>query len=621
MYGDLEGRNKAQVVQELGEDAVQQFRTGFFGRPPPMSPTHPHWHGRERKYSDLQQGEIPMGESLQDTMERAEVLWHSRIKPDLLAGKNVMVMAHGNSLRGIVKIVDNLTAEEITRVWIPNGIPLVFKFQHRNMTPIAMKDAVSPLSGQFLEKEGLLRAALAKEKELAQRVPGYEAWLASTSSNSVLMPSPTIRTQFDPILSSLNRLNYERELMNLAAMNGSVLEALKLTSPDRNYSQVTSSLQQFDIPSIANNRRNGTTKSQRKRPISTTKTQRKRISFPSKGNSTVNKLVIIRHGKTEYNKMGIFTGWEDAPLSEEGRAEARRAGKLLLKHKIDFDIVYTSWLSRAIETAWLVLDEMDLLWLPISKTWRLNERMYGALTGLSKSMIKEIYGDKQFKQWRRSYTTRPPATSSFSSVYPGNDDRYVKNVRDVRFSMFESLIRSISHGKVELHRKFPKTESLKDCMSRTIPYYTDIIVPNSIEKGKSVLISSSENAIRGLLMYLCGIPEDKINEVEIPTGLPLVYNFEKRCIQLLDDGKERENSVGLVSEYNFGSSPDLLFKPCSSDDEEDSSDDSGCFLDGYGLGDKSYKHDPIIRIVENDEDDYEVDVDDEFSEEIESDEW
>ena len=175
--------------------------------------------------------------------------------------------------------------------------------------------------------------------------------------------------------------------------------------------------------------------------------------------------------------------------------------------------------------------------------------VYGALTGLSKSMIKEIYGDKQFKQWRRSYTTRPPATSSFSSVYPGNDDRYVKNVQDVRFSIFESLIRSISHGKLELHRKFPKTESLKDCMSRTIPYYTDIIVPNSIEKGKSVLISSSENAIRGLLMYLCGIPEDKINEVAIPTtGLPLVYNFEKRCIQLLDDGKERENTVGMVSE-------------------------------------------------------------------------
>jgi len=117
-------------------------------------------------------------------------------------------------------------------------------------------------------------------------------------------------------------------------------------------------------------------------------------------------------------------------------------------------------------------------------------------------------------------------------------------------------------------------------MSRTIPYYTDIIVPNSIEKGKSVLISSSENAIRGLLMYLCGIPEDKINEVEIPTGLPLVYNFEKRCIQLLDDGKERENPVGMVSEYNFGSSPDLLFKPCSSDDDEEDNNEEDCFLDG-----------------------------------------
>eukprot|EP01036_Dinobryon_divergens_P029378 gene29378-38463_t len=157
---------------------------------------------------------------------------------------------------------------------------------------------------------------------------------------------------------------------------------------------------------------------------------------------------------------------------------------------------------------------MDLLWLPISKSWRLNERMYGALTGLSKSMIKELYGDKQFKQWRRSYITRPPPTSSFSS--------------------------------------FPKTESLKDCMSRTIPYYTNVIVPNSIDKGKSVLIASSENAIRGLLI-----------------------------------------------EFNFGSSPDLLFKPCDQDDfGEAGTDEDDCYLDGSNLG-KSYKYNPIISFPDS----------------------
>lgn len=134
---------------------------------------------------------------------------------------------------------------------------------------------------------------------------------------------------------------------------------------------------------------------------------------------------------------------------------------------------------------------------------------------MSKSMIKERHGEEQFKKWRRGYGSRPPKISSFSSMYPGNDDRYRKNVNDIRYSLFESLIRSISHKKIELHRKFPKTESLRDCMKRTIPYFTDVVMPNSVEKGKTVLISSSENAIRGLLMYLCEIPEDLIHQVEV----------------------------------------------------------------------------------------------------------
>jgi 2,3-bisphosphoglycerate-dependent phosphoglycerate mutase len=248
-------------------------------------------------------------------------------------------------------------------------------------------------------------------------------------------------------------------------------------------------------------------------------------------------------------------------------------------------VVYTSWLSRAIETAWLVLDELDLLWLPIIKTWRLNERMYGALTGLSKQMVAQRHGDETLKKWRRGYADRPPAISSFSSIYPGNDDRYVSNVVDVRYSVFESLIRSIGDGKLELHRKFPKTESLKDCMQRTIPYYVDKIVPDSIAQGKNVLIASSENAIRGLLMHLCEIPWNRIHEVEIPTGLPLVFNVEKKCIQLLDDGLH-DFSLDPLARYDFGTSPELLFKPCGEDADS-------CYLGGDG---KSYAWDPVIRL-------------------------
>jgi 2,3-bisphosphoglycerate-dependent phosphoglycerate mutase len=149
-----------------------------------------------------------------------------------------------------------------------------------------------------------------------------------------------------------------------------------------------------------------------------------------------------------------------------GKLGASRAGQLLKLHGIELDIVYTSWLSRAIETAWLILDELDQLWLPIVKSWRLNERMYGRLTGMSKRGIAERFGNQQFRAWRRGYAVQPPPVDSFDPYYPGNDERYVNYVTDLRISMFESVIRTLAKGKLQIHRKFPKTESLKDCMAR-----------------------------------------------------------------------------------------------------------------------------------------------------------
>ena len=195
------------------------------------------------------------------------------------------------------------------------------------------------------------------------------------------------------------------------------------------------------------------------------------------------------------------------------------------------------------------------MWVPVVKTWRLNERMYGALTGLSKKMIKQKFGNEQFMEWRRGFDTPPPDVSSFSHHYPGNDERYVKYVRDLPISGFETCIRSLAHGEFELHRAFPKSESLKDCMNRTLPFFINTIIPNS--KNNNVLISSSENAIRGLLMYLCDVPEEKIHMVEIPTGLPLVYDYEKRKILLLEDPSLTDTPLNV---YDFGSAPELLFK-------------------------------------------------------------
>ena len=183
------------------------------------------------------------------------------------------------------------------------------------------------------------------------------------------------------------------------------------------------------------------------------------VKVPIRKDSVV---VIIRHGKTSHNQLGLFTGWEDAPLAEEGRDEAREAGKLLKLHGFEFDVVYTSWLSRAIETAWLALDELDSLWLPIIKTWRLNERMYGRLTGLDKKMVAQRHGQDQFMKWRRGFRDRPPRVSSFSPLYPGNDERYSKDggLKDVRYSFSESMIRTWESGRLKLHRKLPKVRRL-----------------------------------------------------------------------------------------------------------------------------------------------------------------
>lgn len=188
--------------------------------------------------------------------------------------------------------------------------------------------------------------------------------------------------------------------------------------------------------------------------------------------------------------------------------------------------------------------------------------MYGELTGMSKKMVKQKHGDEQFMAWRRGYKTRPPAVSSFSQHYPGNDVRYVKYLNDAGWSKRESVIRSIEKGEISFHRKFPKSESLKDCMDRTIPFFTKRITPEAIEPGKRVLISSSENAIRGLLMHLCEIPPEKITDLEIPNGLPLVFDLKSKCLKLLDDGTGRDP----LKVHSFGKAASYLFRPCTGED-------------------------------------------------------
>lgn len=216
------------------------------------------------------------------------------------------------------------------------------------------------------------------------------------------------------------------------------------------------------------------------------------------------KVVLLRHGESTWNKENRFTGWTDVDLSEKGIEEAKTAGQLLKAEGFTFDLAYTSLLKRAIRTLWLVMDEMDLMWIPVIRNWRLNERHYGALQGLNKAETAKKYGDEQVKIWRRSYDTRPPALEKADERYPGNDPRY-KDLSD---------------------DELPLTECLKDTVARFVPYWENTIA-QSIKAGEKVLITAHGNSLRALVKYLDNVPESEIVELNIPTGIPLVYELDE----------------------------------------------------------------------------------------------
>jgi 2,3-bisphosphoglycerate-dependent phosphoglycerate mutase len=215
-------------------------------------------------------------------------------------------------------------------------------------------------------------------------------------------------------------------------------------------------------------------------------------------------VVLLRHGESTWNKENRFTGWTDVDLSEKGREEAHEAGRLLKEGGYVFDLAYTSVLKRAIRTLGIVLDELDLLWIPVVKEWRLNERHYGALQGLNKAETAAKHGDEQVKIWRRSYDTPPDPLSPNDGRYPGHDPRYAALPR------------------VDL----PVTESLKDTVARFLPYWHETIAP-TIRAGKRVIIAAHGNSLRALVKYLDNVSERDIVELNIPTGIPLVYELDE----------------------------------------------------------------------------------------------
>jgi 2,3-bisphosphoglycerate-dependent phosphoglycerate mutase len=242
----------------------------------------------------------------------------------------------------------------------------------------------------------------------------------------------------------------------------------------------------------------------------------------------MHKLVLIRHGESDWNRENRFTGWTDVDLSDRGREEAQKAGRLLKEQGYTFDIAYVSVLKRAVRTLWIVLDEMDLMWLPVRHSWRLNERHYGALQGLNKSETAARFGEDQVKVWRRSYDIPPPPLESTDPRFPGHDPRYA------------DLTRS----------ELPLTECLKDTVTRFLPFWHETLAP-AVRSGKRILVAAHGNSIRAMVKYLDKVSDEEIVGLNIPTGIPLVYELDGdlRPIrhQYLGDPEEVARAMAAVA--------------------------------------------------------------------------
>jgi 2,3-bisphosphoglycerate-dependent phosphoglycerate mutase len=242
----------------------------------------------------------------------------------------------------------------------------------------------------------------------------------------------------------------------------------------------------------------------------------------------MHKVVLLRHGESSWNKENRFTGWTDVDLSKKGIEEATVAGQRLISEGFHFDVAFTSVLKRAIRTLWIVQEQMDLMWIPVQISWRLNERHYGALQGLNKAETAAKYGEDQVMIWRRSYNIPPPPLDKQDPRYPGNDPRY-KNV---------------------LENELPLTECLKDTVIRFLPYWHDTIAP-VIQSGKRVIISAHGNSLRALVKYLDDVSDDDIVGLNIPTGIPLIYELDAELKPIrhyyLADPDELQRAIDVVA--------------------------------------------------------------------------
>jgi 2,3-bisphosphoglycerate-dependent phosphoglycerate mutase len=391
MYGALQGLSKAEISAKFGPTVVQAWRNSLKARPPPLSKDLASHPIHDRRYADIPEDRIPDTESLLDCQERARPLWEHQIQKDIKNGKTVLVIAHRDSLRGLSKVIDGIHDRDIADIEIPKGVPIVYRFD-QELNPIEPDDTSLTqvhTSGIFLEKPGNLEQALLEDAQRSAPIEGIgEANKRDASMKKVMMKLRQEEVEID-----------DEDRVQMISESAPVIS--------ERWSDDPCEFEEYGFFDTYMN-------INLDQPVPTIVPLIKDSQVKSKDGPFI---VLIRHGRTPHNNMQLFTGWEDPPLAEEGVEDAKNAGRILKRHNFEFDVVYTSWLTRAIQTAYYSMAELDQVWLPIVKSWRLNERMYGDLTGKSKKMIANQYGEEQLKKWRRGYSIRPPPVSLLSLFY------------------------------------------------------------------------------------------------------------------------------------------------------------------------------------------------------------
>lgn len=492
--GRLTGFNKRELADEHGVEQVMRWRRTYDSPPPAIEPDNPLQRSIRTDVRYRRLGVcVPATESLADTLARVSTFWEEVLKPELLAGRRIIVVSHGNTLRALVKLLDNVDDADSFHLDLPTACPVVYDLD-RNLRPMGRQGTWGTSSvarhGRYLMSASLVAAAQQAMREQCVR---------------------------DIAVSTVSTSGGEDAIATCDAWTASAASVEQVTSPDG---------QSFNV-------RSKPPSSYSQTEIVQAKAARELRGFRASASVSANSasdvmparvrcmLIVLRHGYSEFNAANRFTGWVDVDLTNRGREEARVAGSMLRAAGIThIERVYTSMLRRSIKTAWLMLDELELQWVPISCDWRLNERHYGALQGRNKRECADQFGVRQVQTWRRSVHQRPPpwdATEAATTI----DRRYDASV------------------------SVPTSESLADCTARLRPFLDTELRPamraaiarRAAEEtaGEDVdgevpifVISSSENLIRGLVAELEGLHEEKVPLLDIPYATPLVYQFDEQ---------------------------------------------------------------------------------------------